>query len=106
MGEKWDNTDVCKWLNSISNGQFKKFIPKFQKRNTNGFDLLNLSRVQLQNNIGMTSPNQRNKLLKEIKLLKIATKPCSKKSKKRSSAYNFDEIKRMKSEPKLDHRSS
>ena len=95
--ENWTNTDVCKWLNSISSGIYQKFIPKFKERKTTGFDLLNLSRVQLQNNIGMHSPNLRNRLLKEIKILKHATKPSpSKLLQKRSSAINFDEIKKMK----------
>merc|ERR1712228_81798 len=94
--EKWTNNDVISWLNSISNGMFKKFIPKFKQRKTNGYDLMNLSRVQLQNNICMHSPTLRNRLLKEIKLLKIATKPSSKLSKKRSSAISFSDIKKIK----------
>lgn len=91
--EKWNNDDVCTWLNSISSSRFKRFIPKFKERNTNGFDLLNISRVQLQNNIGMMDPGMRNTLLREIKLLKIATQP-SKNSlhKKRKSAISIKDM--------------
>eukprot|EP01083_Nonionella_stella_P195658 720576_1 len=90
--EKWTNNDVCKWLNSISNGKFKKFIETFKERNTNGFDLLNISRVQLQNKIEMKDANMRNILLREIKLLKIATKPKNKLLKKRTSAISVKEM--------------
>ena len=91
--EKWSNDDVCKWLNSVACSKFKRFIPKFKERNTNGFDLLNLSRVQLQNNIGMMDPGLRNTLLREIKLLKFATKPSEKTlMKKRKSAISIKDI--------------
>ncbi len=94
--EKWDNNDVCKWLNSVSSSRFKRFIPKFKDRNTNGFDLLNISRVQLQNNINMMDPTMRNALLREIKLLKVATKPRKQrgKIKKRTSAISIADIQK------------
>ena len=90
--EKWNNNDVCKWLQSIAEGRFKRFVPKFEERNTNGFDLINISRVQLQNNIGMIDPQMRSTLLREIKLLKLATKPPSHASKKRNSAILSSDI--------------
>ena len=34
--EKWNNDDVCTWLNSVASSRFKRFIPKFKDRNTNG----------------------------------------------------------------------
>jgi len=100
--EQWTTQDVCKWLNSIASGRFKKFIPKFRVRNTNGFDLLNISRVQLQNTIGMMDPQMRSCLLKEVKLLKIATQPPRdrhghSKLKKRKSAMSSKEVEAAKS---------
>ena len=99
--EQWTTNDVCKWLNSIASGRFKRFISKFRQRNTNGFDLLNISRVQLQNTIGMLEPEMRSTLLKEVKLLKIATQPPRdrhghSKLKKRKSATTSSEVEAAK----------
>eukprot|EP01084_Bolivina_argentea_P072641 131894_1 len=90
--KKWNNNDVCTWLNSVAGSCFKRYIPKFKERNTNGFDLLNLSRVQLQNMIKMKDPQMRSRLLREIKLLKRATRPPDRKLKKRKSATNIKDI--------------
>lgn len=103
--KQWTTKDVCKWLNSVAGGRFKKFIPKFRQRLTNGADLLNLSRVQLQNTFHMMDPQMRSTFLEEVKLLKSATQPPrDRNGHKRKSAMSSKEFTQNRSRP--GHRKS
>jgi len=96
----WTNADVLAWLQSVSRGRFSRFVPKFRERKTNGYDLVNISRVTLKN-IGMLDHKLRSALLCEIKALKLATHPprsASTKHKKRRSALSAKDIESARSD--------